>query len=313
MANLLCVEAAGLCSVLPRIAQRRGLFHKYGVDVQLTPVSGVGLPELSATHAIAHMGVPAMLMLAARGESLNVLASFDTARLSGCLVVASTIARPENLRGRRLGARLTGAAMWIHTVLALERLGLRPLSGEVEIVEVGGPREIVDALKAGRIDGAFLPRPYVAGLAGHGFSILLDAASVELWGAPDALVVSTRFYQEHPRELEAIIAGMIESAALLLSPHERASAIQLLRSELEFDDDTSAKIALHDLTRSLARKPLPDETRLRATQAVMSRQVPAVRKVRLEQLIDATIVSSLGRSGAIDRVYSAYRCIESCA
>src|SRR3954451_22333468 len=118
--NVLCVGTLG--PLLLSVAHRQGLFRKFGVDVQPVPVRGTRIPELTIGNSFGHIGAPAAVMLAAAGADLRILASFDTARLSSCLVVNPEINKPEQLRGRRLGARVTGAAMWLHTILALQHL-----------------------------------------------------------------------------------------------------------------------------------------------------------------------------------------------
>src|SRR4051812_8355395 len=121
--NLLCLGAVGLTAIVPAIAQRNGLFKKHDVDVRLIPVVGTAVPEFTTTTPVGHIGAPAALMRASAGADLRLVASFDTSRLSNCLVARPGINTPDQLRGKRLGARVTGAAMWIHTVIALEALG----------------------------------------------------------------------------------------------------------------------------------------------------------------------------------------------
>ena len=152
--NVLCFGAVGLSTILLSIAHRQSLFQKRGVDVRLVPVLGTQIPELTTDNPFGHIGAPAALMRAAEGVDLKILASFDTARLSSCLIVRPGITKGEQLRGKRLGARVTGARMWIHTVLALEKLGLQPERDQISILEIGDPPEVIRALESGQIDGA---------------------------------------------------------------------------------------------------------------------------------------------------------------
>jgi NitT/TauT family transport system substrate-binding protein len=152
--NMLHLGAVGLSSIVLLIAQRRDFFKKYGVDVRLVAVTGTQIPELTEAHPAGHIGAPAAIIKAARGSELRILASLDSGRLFNHLVVRPDIKKPEDLRGKRLGARVTGAALWIHTVLALEQLGLDPTRDNITILPIGDPSQVTQALESDRIDGA---------------------------------------------------------------------------------------------------------------------------------------------------------------
>jgi ABC-type nitrate/sulfonate/bicarbonate transport system substrate-binding protein len=304
--NLLCLRALGLCSILPSIAQRQGLFKKHGVEVKLIPVSGAQIPEPTISSPIAYIGAPAAIMRAAGGVDLKVLACFDTARLSSCLIVNPEIIKPEQLRGKRLGARVTGAAIWIHTVLALEKLGLDPKRDQVNIMEIGDPVEIMGALEAGWIDGAVLSRPQCEQLTNKGYSILCDLFPLHLYGAPDALVATAPFVRNHPELIEAIIAGLVEAAAFALSPRQRPVALEAMKEELTISDNVAAESGLLELSKIVVRKPYPAVDRLCDMQRVMSASRPTAARVSIRDLIYDRLVRKLDEDGSIDRIYASY-------
>ena len=304
--NLLHLGAVGLSSIVPAVAQRNGLFEKHDLDVQLVPVRGTAVPEFTTTNPIGHIGAPAAVMRACAGANLRVLASFDTARLSNCLVVRSGIKTRDQLRGKRLGARVTGAAMWIHTVLALEALGLDWAEDQIRILEIGDPANIIRALESGAIDGAVLARAQCEQLSRRGYSILLDLLPLNVHGAPDALAVTAQFLAENPKTTEGIVTGLIEAAAFTLSPDKRPIVLETIKSEMRITDDAIVGNALHELSKILARKPYPSIERLRNMQRIMSTTNPRVLGVTLEDMVDDRLVGRLDANGAIDRIYGSY-------
>jgi ABC-type nitrate/sulfonate/bicarbonate transport system substrate-binding protein len=304
--NLLCLGAVGLGAVVLTVAHRHGLIRKHGVDLQLVPVPGTQIPELSSDHPFGHIGAPAAVMRAADGTDLRILASFDTARLSSCLVARPGIDRPELLRGRRLGARVTGAAMWIHTVLALEAVGLDPKRDRIQIDEIGDPSEVARALQAGEIDAAVLARAQCEQLALKGYSIVLDLFPLNVLGAPDALVCMADFLRRHPDAAEAIVAGLIEGAAFTLSPRHRTSVLETIKTELKIADTAAAESGLSELSKVVARKPYPSITRLREMQRIMTLSRPTVANVVIDDLIDDRIVRKMDDTSVIDGVYASY-------
>ena len=304
--NLLRLGAVGLSSIVSAVAQRNGLFEKHGWDVQLIPVIGTAVPEFTSINSIGHIGAPAAVMRACAGADLRVIASFDTARLSSCLVVRPGIDTPDRLRGRRLGARVTGAAMWIHTVLALEALGLDPAEDRISIEEIGDPTDIMRALEAGAIDGAVLARAQCEQLSRRGCSILLDLFPLDVHGAPDALVITAQFLERNPKVAEGVLMGLVEGAAFTLSPEKRTSVLETIKAEMRIADNVIAENALQELSRVLARKPYPSIEHLRNMQRVMSKTNACVLRVTIEDMVDDHAVRRLDETGTIDRVYAYY-------
>jgi ABC-type nitrate/sulfonate/bicarbonate transport system substrate-binding protein len=303
--DMLHLGAVGLSAIVLLVAQRHGFFRNHGVDVRLVAVPGTQVPELTDAHPVGHIGAPAAIMKAARGSQLRILASLDSGRLFNHLVVSPAIKRPEDLRGKRLGARVTGAALWIHTVLALEQLGLDPSRDNISILPIGGPSQIMQALEAGRIEGAVLSGAQSRQLTGKGYSVLLDLSRSSIYGAQDALVVTTHFLREHPNSVEEIVAGLIEGAAFAQSPRGKSAVLETIKTELMITDDAAAEDGLLQLSKVIVRKPYPSAERLRNMQRIMSIADPKALEVDVTDLIDSRFVKKLDENGFIDGAYAA--------
>jgi ABC-type nitrate/sulfonate/bicarbonate transport system substrate-binding protein len=303
--DLLCLGATDLGSVLLAIAQRHGLFEKHRLDVRLVQVPGVEVPALTRQNPLGYIGAPAALKLAAAGADLRILASFDCGRLSHRLVAAPSLTRPEHLRGKRLGARAKGAAIWIRTVLALNELGLDAEGDGIAILEIGDPVQIVQALEARRIDGAVLSRAQSRKLRDKGYSVLLDLFPADIYGAPDALVATPEFLQTHPEIAEKFIAAMVEAAVFVLSPRKQPSVLEIIKAEYQVTDTAAADEGLAELADAIVRKPYPCLERLRNMLEIMSRYDAGLRTQSITNLIDDRFVRSLDCSGFFDRTYGA--------
>jgi len=305
MVNMLHLGAVGLSSIVLLIAQRHDFFKKHGVDVRLVAVTGTQIPELTEAHPAGHIGAPAAIIKAARGSELRILASLDSGRLFNHLVVSPDIKKPEDLRGKRLGARVTGAALWIHTVLALEQLGLDPTRDNITILPIGDPSQVTQALEAGRIDGAVVFAAQSSQLKAKGYSVLLDLSPLNIHGAQDALVVTTSFLREHPDYAEGIIAGLIEATAFAQSPKGKPAVLDTIKAELKIVDDAAAEAGLLQLSRIIVRKPYPSVDNLRKMQRIMRIADPKAAEVDVTRLVDDRFVKTLDQSGFIDAAYAA--------
>jgi NitT/TauT family transport system substrate-binding protein len=304
--NMLCLGAVGLGVIPLSIAHQQGLFRRHGVDVRLVPVPGTEVPKLTSENPFGYIGAPAALMRATEGADLKILASFDSGRLSNHLVAQPGIKTPQDLRGKRLGARVTGAALWIHSIVALEQLGLHPERDRIDILRIGDPAEIARALESGTIDAAVLSRAQSRQLSARGFSILLDLYPANVYGAQDALVATTAFLQEHPESAEKVVAAMIEGAAFSLSPRQHSVVLQTIMAELRVSDSVAAQESLHQLSLVLTRRPYPSVERLRNMRRIMSLHDPRVLELEIDQLIDDRFVRKLETNGFIDSVYAEY-------
>lgn len=304
--NMLYLGAVGLGVVPLSIANQHGLFSKHGVDVHLVPVTGTQVPRLTTDNPFGYIGAPAAMMRAMEGDELKLLASFDNGRLSNHLVVRPDITMPEHLRGKRLGARVTGAALWIHSILALEQLGLDPQRDNITILPIGDPPQIVEALKSGKIDAAVLSRAQSRQLCAEGYSVLLDLYPANLYGAQDALVVATHFFVEHPDVAKKIVSAMIEAAAFCLSTRNQAAVLQAIMTELKVSNSAAAQESLDQLSLILTRDPYPSKERLRNMQRIMGLHDRKLLDVDVDRLIDDRFVRQLAASGFTTGIYDEY-------
>jgi ABC-type nitrate/sulfonate/bicarbonate transport system substrate-binding protein len=300
--NMIHLGAVGLTSLVPHLADDQGIFAKHGLSIRLVPVTGTQIPELTSDNPVGHIGAPAAMIKASRGSDLRILASFDSGRLLNHFVVAPGIGSAEDLKGKRVGARVKGAALWIHTVLALEKLGLEPTRDGIEISSIGDPSKIVQALVAGEIDGAVLATAYSKDLVAKGYSVLLDLSTSGVYGAQDALVVTNKFIRDNPEGTESIVAALIEAAAFSSFPKNHAAVIETMEMQLSVSD-AAAEEGLSELSKILVHKPYPSVERLRNMQRVMAAVDPKAARLDVTALIDDRFIKKLDQEGFIDRVY----------
>jgi ABC-type nitrate/sulfonate/bicarbonate transport system substrate-binding protein len=302
--NMLHLGAVGLTSLVPHLANGQGIFAKDGLSIRLVAVTGTQIPDLTSNNPVGHIGAPAAMIKASRGSDLRILASFDSGRLLNHFVVAPGIRHAEDLKGKRVGARVKGAALWIHTVLALEKLGLEPTRDGIEILSIGDPSKIVQALQAGQIEGAVLATAYSKDLVAKGYSVLLDLSTSGVYGAQDALVATNKFIGDNPQETESILAALIEAAAFSSFSKNHAAVIETMKTQLSVSD-AAAENGLSELSKILVRKPYPSVERLRNMQRVMAAVDPRAAAFDVTASIDDRFVRKLDQAGFIDRVYEA--------
>ncbi len=204
------------------IANARGAWSKLPVPVE-PKVFGAGPEEMEALNAgaleAAFVGpIPALTSyLRSRGESLVIVAG--AAANGAAFVVAkdSGITGPESLHGKRLAAPQLGNTQDVALRIYLEEHGLktREQGGDVQVMPIANP-DILTLMRTGRLDGAWVPEPWIARLTSEaGARVLIDES--DLWPnrrfSTAVLVVTKRLARERPDLVRALVEAHVETVA----------------------------------------------------------------------------------------------------
>ncbi|MCT9142214.1 aliphatic sulfonate ABC transporter substrate-binding protein [Streptomyces violarus] len=102
-----------------------------------------------------------------------------------------------------------------------------PQSGKGDVTVVRSDNKVTpDAYKSGSIDGAWVPEPTASKLVAEGGKVLLDESS--LW--PDKkfvitnIIVRQEFLKEHPKVVEAVLKGSVETNKWINANPDQAKA-----------------------------------------------------------------------------------------
>ena len=146
----------GYAAISPRttplyIALEQGIFGKYGIDAKIVLFRGA--PTLVASLVsgemeVGYTGGASVVGAAGQGTYLRILSSISST-LTHTLMANPNIKRAEELRGKRFGIQSMGGSTWMHTMLALEHVGLEPKRDSISILSIGDSVLIGQALEAG--------------------------------------------------------------------------------------------------------------------------------------------------------------------
>jgi ABC-type nitrate/sulfonate/bicarbonate transport system substrate-binding protein len=300
--RLAYADGTGSYLVLLAMAEQQGLFEKYGVNVRSVAIKGATVPRLTADMPLGMIGEPAALLQAAEGADLRLLASFSDIKLSGHLVARPGINTPSDLRGKRLGARVIGAGVWISTILALEQLALDPRRDEITILPVGNPFQIFRALEHGEIDGALVSAAQSRELQAKGFVALLKDYPPDISSFGGGLVVSNGFLSNNRNVVAKVAHAFLEALALSLGGRNKAKVMQAFNAALSITDEETAASSLSELRR----KPYPSLAPLAKMQTVISIHDPRVLNVSVTDLVDDHLVRKFDEDGELDALYAAH-------
>jgi len=303
----------GYAAISPRtipllIAQEQGLFAKHGIEARTVLIRGA--PTLVASLIsgdieVGYTGGTAVVGAAAQGVYLRILSSVSN-KLTHTLIAGPNIKSAEQLHGKKFGIQSIGGSTWMHTMLAIEHVGLDVKRDNLSLLVVGDSVLIGQSLEAGRIEAATLDGALVRRLKSKGFSVISELSPVNIPMLNQAIVSSQDYVQKRPEVVERILMTLVESLAFSLAPMNKAIVVKTVMRRFQISDANVAEEGYQDYLTSVEREPYPSLDGLRNIKRLMATQNPKVANVKIEELADNRFIRRLDESGFIDKVGASY-------
>jgi len=121
------------------VAKDEGLFKRYGSEPDLILIEGGtrGAQALiSGDIPIMGMSGQPVISARARGADLTMFAGVVN-KMNYILVTSATIKKPEDLKGKRIGAAQAGTASYHAVLLGLKHWGLDARRDRITILQLG--------------------------------------------------------------------------------------------------------------------------------------------------------------------------------
>ena len=271
----------GVAAMSPRtipllIAQEQGLFAKQSLEARIVLIKGAPIlvaSLISGDLEIGYTGGTPVLGAAASGPHLKILASISS-KLTHMMLAHPNLKTAEQLRGKRFGIQSLGGTNWMHTILALEHVGLDVKRDNLNLLMIGDSVVIGQSLEAGRVDAVVLDGALARRLIRKGFSVIADLAPVNIPMVNQALVASPDFLQKRPELAERILMVLVDSLAYTLAPQNKAVVTKTMMKRFQITDAGIAEEGYYDLLSNIDRKPFPSVDGLRNIRRLMSGQIP---------------------------------------
>jgi ABC-type nitrate/sulfonate/bicarbonate transport system substrate-binding protein len=158
------------------VAHRSGSFEKHGIKVEPIYIRGgtMGIQAaLSGDLYLQLQGASTVVSAWAQGaKDLQFIGAVGN-RLDYILVTLSSIRKPEDLKGKRIGVSQLGASTDFIARVAVRRLGLNA-EKDVTIIGTGGQGERWAALNGGHIHATVLQPPFTLLARKAGLPIHID-------------------------------------------------------------------------------------------------------------------------------------------
>jgi ABC-type nitrate/sulfonate/bicarbonate transport system substrate-binding protein len=311
--EVIITHASMSTSAIPLwVAQRQNFFAKYGVKSKVVWVRGN--PAQIATLAsgdtqIAYGGATTALAAAVGGKELKMIASLSS-RENLDLVARPGITNAKNLRGKRFGIQSIGGGVWKTATVWLEHFGMDEKRDNIQMIVIGDVTILSQALETGLIDATVVPGFLSRRLAAKGFVVLGRCEQTRLPSVGMTVLVEKPYLQQNTDTLEAVMKALVEGMVFIVSPRNKPAVLDTITKQFKLTDPAAAEGAYQDILTLVRleeyRKPYVPMDALKTLQRLMQIQNPRIGDIKVESLVDSSIVRKLDESGFFERLYAEY-------
>ena len=285
------------------IAEDKRMYQKYGVDTDLIyiPSSTTNVAAVVAGSVkVGNISGGAIANAAVGGASLVAVASFINT-LPYELVVNESIKSPQNLKGKNLGISRVGSSSDVAARVFLKALGLEP-DKDVAILQVGGSPERAAAFRTGRIAGFASPPGTVELTKGMPHHILMNMGDLpKRFAFPYVCATTTKSYLASNRAtVKRIMMALIDATHFFKTQKEESKRIfgkySRQNNEAYLEAGYEGNVKLFERVPFMTREGIEIQIK-----EALARKPGATLKI--EDVVDDSIVAELEKEGFIDRIY----------
>jgi ABC-type nitrate/sulfonate/bicarbonate transport system substrate-binding protein len=294
------------------VAVRQNFFTKYGVKAKTVWVRGnpAQIATLvSGDTQIAYGGAPTALAAAVGGRDMRIIASLSS-RENLDLVARPGITSAKDLRGKRFGIQSLGGGVWKTATVWLEHFGMEEKRDNIQMIVIGDVTILSQSLESGLIDATVVPGYLSRRLAEKGFVVLGRCEQTRLTSVGMTVLVEKPYLQQNAETLQNVMKALIEGMIFIASPKNKPAVLETIMKQFKMTDPAPAEGAYQDVVTLVRmeeyRKPYVSIDAMRTLQRLLKTQNPKIGDIKVENLVDASVIKKLDESGFFEKLYAEY-------
>lgn len=287
-------------ALLVSMAEKRGLYTKYGVSSTVIYVSGGSTAiqaMVSGDADLAQLTGPPGVTATLRGADIVYIAMTDD-RMGYQLVTRRDFKNIADLKGKRLGISRFGSSADFGVRTLLKKSGLDPK--DVTILQIGNEAERLAALRSGSIDGSVFNAPFGAEAKRFNFNILADAGALGISYFNTGICGSAKYLQKNEQKILNFLRAYIEAIKIFKSEPEYT--VKALAQFTRSNDPEILKEAYEYTRGRIPDMPYPS---LAAMQAVVDPLIagdPKLAKFEAKSFINDRFLKKLEEEGFLQKI-----------
>ena len=286
------------------VAKDEGIFKRYGTDPDLILIEGGtrGAQALiSGDIPIMGMSGQPVISARARGVDLTMIAGIVN-KMNYVLVGGPAVKKPEDLKGKRIGAAQAGTASYHAVLLGLKHWGLDARRDRITILQLGNQGARVASLQSGGSDAIIVNPGLGPSLKERGNNIIADFTELPIPYPQQTMSVRERSIKSDPDFIERVLKGVVAGNVFSLEPRNKERVKHITAKYLRLDSVEKAEEHYQSALKVLTLKPYVDAAGIASMIEFIAESDPLVAKVKPEMVINHTILKKLDDSGFIDQL-----------
>lgn len=281
------------------VAVDRGLFKKYGLDVNMLQVRNgqVSLTAVMSGDVQAFWpAVSSVLSGVSGGAKLGCIAHpFN--KISRELIVRKDIESLAALREKIVGVQSIGGGFWLQTMIVLDHLGVDPDKNKLQMRVIGDEPTILQALLASNVDAAVITVASAAVAKRAGFRSLANTVDLKVPYQGVGICTRSDRIANSPDLMMRLVKGMIEGVVFIQDPRNKREVMETLKKHLRLSTDRDTETSYSALRTVSSLDVAPDPEAWRNIQKYIARVTPKVAQLDVNQIIDVGFVKALEENG----------------
>ncbi|HEY7164523.1 MAG TPA: ABC transporter substrate-binding protein [Candidatus Binatia bacterium] len=287
-------------ALLVSMAEKRGLYAKYGLSSTIIYVSGGSTViqamvsgDIDLGQLTGAPGVTANL----RGADIVYIAMTDD-RMGYQLATRRDVKTPGDLRGKRVGISRFGSSADFGTRVLLKRVGLDPK--DVSILQIGNEAERLAALKSGNIDASVFNAPFGASAKKFNLNILADAVALGIPYFNTGICGSAKVLQRNETKVLNFMRAYLE--AIRIFKTEPEYTLKALAQFTRVSDPELLKEAYEYNKARIPDVPYPSLSAMQAVVDPLLAADPKLPKVDAKNFINDRYLKKLEDEGFLQKL-----------
>ncbi|HEX2933284.1 MAG TPA: ABC transporter substrate-binding protein [Candidatus Binatia bacterium] len=298
---ILGYSGSGISTDLRRVMDLEKIWEKHGLNVKSVYFnSGSVLTQAMAggNIVVSDSGVPEMLVLPVSGIFDSKVITVNINRLEHIFVVRKNVAKPEDLKSKRIAVSRFGSASDLTTRMVLRSWKLNP-EKDVVLLQSGNTPTRMTALIAGHVDGALVsPESLHKVLASGCCRSLADLSELPLDFARFGVTVPGSLIRNQRDTVRRIVMAYVEGIHAFKT---KPNLVYAVLEEEGIKDPAIAKDIYNRLSFSMREYPIPEAAGIQT--AIESLGHPNARSIKPAAVMDTTVIEEVKKSGFIDKLY----------
>jgi ABC-type nitrate/sulfonate/bicarbonate transport system substrate-binding protein len=289
------------------IADEESFFKKQGLDVKTINISGgtQGAQMMVSGGVDVSFDDPITCIVATAGGVPLVDIFAGTPTMPFLLVGAPAVKTIAELKGKRVGSSGLGlSASRLALLVALKHFGLDVDKDRITVVAAGQEPERIAGVASGAIAATVLSPEYRTKLGQFGLNMLADLRTLNISWETASVITTAKNMQTKRDMIERVIRALLQGNAYILNPAHRSRMVEILNAQLALKSAQDAATVYDDLIKYyVLKKPYPNREGIGNILAEVTKSLPKAAGVKVADVVDASIIEKLDKSGYIDSLY----------